>query len=89
MAQVPSHTSMPSSTGRLYMLTRTIMLMQAMGWAGMFVASAGTGLIGVVLCALLGVLYTLGFIVASAGEDGHSGMMRSLHAMARWLSNNW
>ena len=62
--------------------------MQAMGWAGMFVASAGTGLIGVVLCALLGVLYTLGFIVASAGKDGHSWMVRSVHAMARWLSNN-
>ena len=43
--------------------------MQAMGWAGLFVTSAGTGLVGVLLCGLLGILYTLGFIVASAGDQ--------------------
>lgn len=41
---------------------------QAMGWAGLFVASAGTGVAGMLLCGLLGILYTLGFIVASAGD---------------------
>ena len=43
--------------------------LQAMGWAGLFVTSAGTGLVGVLLCALMGILYTLGFIVASAGDQ--------------------
>ncbi len=42
-----------------------------MGWAALFVASAGTGVAGMLLCGLLGILYTLGFILASAGEDGH------------------
>lgn len=41
---------------------------QAMGWAVLFAASAGTGVAGLLLCALLGVLYTLGFILASAGK---------------------
>ena len=42
-----------------------------MGWAALFVASAGTGVAGMLLCGLLGVLYTLGFILASAGEHKH------------------
>ena len=44
--------------------------LQAMGWAGLFITSAGTGVAGMLLCGLLGILYTLGFIVASAGEYG-------------------
>ena len=48
---------------------RRIHVVQAMGWAGLFVTSTGTGLVGVMLCGLLGILYTLGFIVASAGEQ--------------------
>ena len=41
---------------------------QAMGWALLFVASAGTGAAGLLLCVVMGVMYTLGFILASAGK---------------------
>ena len=49
---------------------RTFICLQAMGWALLFVASAGTGAAGLLLCVVMGVMYTLGFILASAGELG-------------------
>ena len=44
--------------------------LQAMGWALLFIASAGTGAAGLLLCVVMGVMYTLGFILASAGKLG-------------------
>lgn len=36
----------------------------------LFIASAGTGAAGLLLCVVMGVMYTLGFILASAGKLG-------------------
>ena len=41
-----------------------------MGWALLFIASAGTGATGLLLCVVMGVMYTLGFILTSAGKLG-------------------
>ena len=53
----------------LWMLLMSACL-QAMGWALLFIASAGTGAAGLLLCVVMGVMYTLGFILASAGKLG-------------------
>ncbi|CAK0787531.1 hypothetical protein CVIRNUC_010751 [Coccomyxa viridis] len=56
----------------------------AMGWALLFVASAGTGAAGLLLCVVMGVMYTLGFILASAGMVSSLVVGMLLTCVAFW-----